>query len=115
MGDFGLKRQRVELVGDVQENDDFETPRRDRAACVFCVQKCNSVTMASTEFPSSSKRVSNGNEEPPGTHEKFDQSMGEVLFAVGCRDDRPLVSSGLCDVGSDRESTVQFEFGECVG
>ena len=29
-----------------------------------------------------------------GTHENFDQSMGEVLFAVGCRDDRPLVDSG---------------------
>ena len=29
-----LKSQRVEFVGDVQENDDFETPRVDRAACV---------------------------------------------------------------------------------
>ena len=26
LGDFGTKRQRVEVVGDVQENDDFETP-----------------------------------------------------------------------------------------
>ena len=25
---------------------------------------------------------------------KFDQSTGEVLFAVGCRDDRPIVDSG---------------------
>ena len=39
LGDFGIKRQRVELVGDIQENDDFETPRLDRAAYVFCVQK----------------------------------------------------------------------------
>ena len=31
---------------------------------------------------------------PAGTHENFDQSMGEVLFAVGCRDDRPSVDSG---------------------
>ena len=38
-GDFDLKRQRVEFVGGVQENDDFETPRLDRAADVFCVQK----------------------------------------------------------------------------
>ena len=53
LGDFGIKRRRVEFVGDVQENDDFETPR-----------------------------------------EKPDQSTGEVLFAVGCRDDRPIVDSG---------------------
>ena len=64
------------------------------------------------ELPSSSKRVSDRSEEPAGTHEEFDQSTGEVLFAVGCRDDRPIndsgsvpvhVSSGLCDVGSDRK------------
>ena len=36
----------------------------DRAACVFCVQKCNSVSMDPTELPSSPKRVSDGNEEP---------------------------------------------------
>ena len=35
LGDFGIKRQRVEFVGDVQENDDFETPRLDRAAYVL--------------------------------------------------------------------------------
>ena len=29
LGDFGIKRQRVEFVGDVQENDVFETPRLD--------------------------------------------------------------------------------------
>ena len=33
-------------------------------------------------------------EEPAGTHEKRDPSTGEVLLAVGCRDDRPLVDSG---------------------
>ena len=53
-----------------------------------------SATMDPTELPSSSKRVSDGNGEPAGTHEKFDQSTGEVLFAVGCRDDRPIVGSG---------------------
>ena len=26
--------------------------------------------------------------------EKFDQSTGEVLFAFGCRDDRPTVDTG---------------------
>ena len=36
-----------------------------------------------------------GSEEPAGTHEtKPDQSTGEVLFAVGCRGDRPIVDSG---------------------
>ena len=94
MGDFGIKRQRIEFVGEVQENDDFESPRLDRAAYVFCVQKCNSISMDSTELPSSSKRVCDGYEEPAGTREKFDQPTGEVLFAVGCRDDRPIVDSG---------------------
>ena len=50
--------------------------------------------MDSTKLASSSKRVCDGNEEPTGTHEKFDQSTGEVLFALGCRDDRPIVDSG---------------------
>ena len=36
-----------------------------------------------------------GSEEPAGTHEaKPDQTTGEVLLVVGCRDDRPLVDSG---------------------
>ena len=91
---FGIKRQRFEFVGDVEENDDFESPRLDRAAYVFCVQKSNSISMDSTELPSSSKRVCDGYEEPAGTHEKFYQSTREVLFAVGCRDDRPIVDSG---------------------
>ena len=100
LGDFGIKkRQRVEFVDDVQEhNDDFETPRVDRAANVFCVPECKSVMMDSTELPSSSTRVfpgTHGSEEPAGTHEtKPDQSTGEVLFAVGCRDGRPIVDSG---------------------
>ena len=56
--------------------------------------KCKSVMMDSTELPSSSTRVFDGSEEPAGTHENFDQSTGEVLLAVGCRDDRPVVDSG---------------------
>ena len=114
LGDFGK---------DVQENDDFESPRLDRAAYVFCVQKCNSTSMDSTELPSSSKRVCDGYEEPAGTHEKLDQSTGEVLFAVGCRGDRPIVDSGslvsTCPVDYatpvPTESAIQYEFGECVG
>ena len=53
--------------------------------------------MDSTGLPSLSTRVFSGmqgSEEPAGTHEKPDQSRGEVLFAVGCRDDRPIVDSG---------------------
>ena len=78
---------------------------------MYCVQQCNSVTMDSKELPSSSKRVSDGSEEPAGTHDKFDQSTGEVLFAVGCRDDRPIVDSGsvvsTCPV--DYETSVPTE------
>ena len=72
----------------------FETPRLDRAAYVFCVEKFKSSVMDSTKLPSSTTRVFDGSEEPAGTHENFDQSTGKVLFAVGCRDDRPLVDSG---------------------
>ena len=99
LDDFGLTRQRVEFVGDVQEHtDDFETPRMDRAAYVFYVQKRKSVMTDWTELPSSSKRVFSGvhgREEPAGSHDtKIDQSTGALFFAVGCRDDRPIVDSG---------------------
>ena len=48
--DFDVKRQRVEFVDDDQEYDDgFEMPRADRAAYVFCVQKCKSVVTDWTE------------------------------------------------------------------
>ena len=57
LGDFGIKRRRVEFVGDVQENDGFETPRLDGAAYVFCVQKCKGVMMDSTKLRSSTMRV----------------------------------------------------------
>ena len=75
-----------------------------------------------TELPSSSKRVSGGIEEPAGTHEKFDQSIGEVLFADRCPDDRPIVDSGsvvsTCPVdfatSVPTESPLQYEFGEYV-
>ena len=108
LGYFDTKSQRVEFVCDVQENGDFESPRWDRAACVFRVQKCNGVTMDSTELPSSSKRVSDGSEEPAGTYEKIDQSTGEVFFAVGCRDGRPIVGSG--SVASTRPVDYASQF-----
>ena len=80
VSNFGIIRQRVEFVGDVQEYDYFKSPRLDRTAYLFCVQKCNSVTMDSTELPSSSKRVSGGSEEPGGTRENFDQSTRRGAF-----------------------------------
>ena len=40
------------------------------------------------------ERSSGGREGPAGTHDKFDESTGEVPLAVGCRDDRPIVDSG---------------------
>ena len=57
LGDFGIRRQRSEFLVDVQEIDDFETPRVDRAACVYCIQKRKSVMVDSTELPSSSTRI----------------------------------------------------------
>ena len=58
-------------------------------------------------------RVCDGYEEPAGTHEKFDQSTGEVLVAVGCRDDRPIVDSGsvvsTCPVPVDYATSVPTE------
>ena len=70
----------------------------DRAAYVFCVQKCESVMTDWTELSSSSKRGFSGVhgcEESAGTHDtKLDQSTGELLFVIECRDDRPIVDSG---------------------
>ena len=68
------------------------------------------------EMPGSSRRNFSGvsgSEWPAATHEsKPDQSAGEVLLAVGSRDDRPIVDSesvvhvpsGLCNVSSQRTS-----------
>ena len=66
----------------------------DRAACVLRVQKCKSGMTDWMELPSSTKSGVQVRKEPAGTHEKFYQSTGESLFAVGCRDDRPSVDSG---------------------
>ena len=35
LGDFGIKQQRVEFVGDVQENDDFESPPIGSSLCAL--------------------------------------------------------------------------------
>ena len=64
----------------MSKNDDFETPRLDRAAHVFCVQRSKSVVMDSTELPSSPTRVFDGSEEPAGTHGKIDQPTGRGAF-----------------------------------
>ena len=95
MDDFGIKRQRVEFVGDVPEhNENFEAHKVDRAAYVFCVQKSTRGMTDWMELPSSSKSGVQVSEEPAGTQKIFYQSTGESLFVVGCRDDRPIVDSG---------------------
>ena len=71
MNDFGIKRQRVSFVRDV------------------CVHSCKHTMGECFDVPSSSGisgvRVI---EEPAGTHErKPDRTTGEMLLAVGCRDD----------------------------
>ena len=44
--------QRVEFVGNVQERDDeFEAPRPDRAAYVFCVHSCKNFMSECPEVP----------------------------------------------------------------
>ena len=112
MNEFGINRRRVEFVGDVQEHDDgFETPRADRAADVFwCSQlqkrhvwKCQ--VRQGKFFSGVQERW-----EPAGTHElKPYKPNGEMLLAVGCRDDRPMVRLWKCCVhvskqlGSHRE------------
>ena len=56
-----------------------------------------------------------------GTYDKLDQSTGEALLVVGCRDERPMVGSGsvvsTCPVGCatsvPTESPLQYEFGTC--
>ena len=94
---FGIKRQRVQLVGDVHEHDDgFETPREDRAAYVFCVHRCENAMDRCLDMPSSSGISGmQASEESPSTHVlNPDRTTGEMLLAVGCRDDRPIVDSG---------------------
>ena len=97
LNDFGMKRKRTQFDGDVHEHDDgLETPREDRAAYVFCVHSCKNAMGECLDLPSSS--VISGvqaSEEPAGTHErKLDRTTGEMLLAVGCRDDRRIVGTG---------------------
>ena len=60
--------------------------------CVQKVQECYDGFDGIAKFAPT--RVFDGSGESARTHEKFDQSTGEVHFAVGCRDDRPIVDSG---------------------
>ena len=85
LSDFGVKRQRVQVVGDVQGHDDgFEAPREDQAKCVFCVHSCENAMSEFLDVPSSSGisgvRVI---EEPAGTQElKPHRTTGEMLLAI---------------------------------
>ena len=41
VSDFGIKRQKVQVVGDVQWHDDgFEAPREEQTNYVFCFYSC---------------------------------------------------------------------------
>ena len=63
---------------------------------MFCVHSCKNAMGECLDLPSSS--VISGvqaSEEPAGTHElKPDRTTGEMLLAVGCRDDRRIVDTG---------------------
>ena len=63
---------------------------------MFCVHSCENAMSGCLDVPSSSGisgvRVI---EEPAGTPElKPDRTTGDMLLAVGCRDDRPIVDAG---------------------
>ena len=92
IGDFGIKRQGVEFVGDVQENDDFESPFGSSSLCFLRseVQQCFNGSDRTAEFVDESLWWEWG----ASGHSWKIQSTGEVLFAIGCRDDRPIVDSG---------------------
>ena len=94
LGDFGIKRQRVEFVGDVQENDDFESHRLDRAAYVFWFKSATVLQWIRRNCRVRRRESVMGMRSQRALMEKLDQSTGEVLLAVGCRDDRPIVDSG---------------------
>ena len=50
----------------------------------------------SAKFVGESYFTHTKNNEPTNTHKlKPDKSTGEMLFSVGCRDDRPIVDSGM--------------------
>ena len=116
LNNFGIKRQRVQFVGDVHQHDGgFETGREDRAACVFWVHSCNNAMSECLDVPSPSGiSCVQESEEPAGT----DRATREMLFAVGCRDDRPFVDSGSVVSTSpvDHATSVPtYESGKCEG
>ena len=92
----------------------------------FAFTSCKSAMSDWPEMPNSSRRVFSGvqrSEEPAGTHEtKPDKSTGQVLFAVGCRDDRPIVDSGSvvstcpvdCATSSPAEMNLESALGESL-
>ena len=90
LDDFGLKRQRVEFVGDVQEKDDFENPRLDRAAFTSATV----LRWIRGNCQVRRREFLMGVRSQRALLKNSISQTGEVLFAVGCRDDRPIVDSG---------------------
>ena len=74
----------------------LKRPREDRPAYVFCVHSCKKAMGGCLDVPSLSGISGvQASEEPAATHElKPDKTTREMLLAVGCRDDRPIVDSG---------------------
>ena len=71
------------------------TERIKQLTCfLFTIAK--NATGECLDVPSSSETSGvQASEEPAVTHElKPDRTTGEMLFAVGCGDDRPIVDSG---------------------
>ena len=82
--------------------------------------------MDSSELPSSSTRIFSGVHGSESQRALMEHLISQRERCVSLVDvemiDQLLTlevlcprASGLCDVSSDRESPLQYEFGECVG
>ena len=128
--DFGVKRQRVEFVEDVQDHTRMILKHLQwiEKLMYFAIKSARVSWRIGRNCQVRRGEFFSGvqwSEEPADTHETTpDQSTGEVLFVVGCRFYRPIVASGsimstfpvdYATSVSDWESPLQYEFGECAG
>ena len=74
-----------------------------RTAYVFCVQRCNSISMIRRNCRVR-RRVCDGYEEPAGTHEKFDQSTGGYFSPL----DVEMVGQSLAPGGVVSTCPVEY-------
>ena len=94
LGDFGIICQRVEFVGDIQENDYFKSPRLDRTAYLFAFKSATVLRWIRRNCQVRRREFLVGVRSQGPLVKISISQRGEVLFAVGCRDDRPIVDSG---------------------